>query len=59
LGKSYSLEKRVQGRKPVPISASLAPVKYLMMDVLPLCVLPKSQMTGTGVRRRASAIEGR
>ena len=50
VGNWYSREKRVQGRKPWPISASSAPVRYLMMEVLPLCVLPNSQNTGTGVR---------
>src|SRR5438067_6086933 len=53
-GKSYSREKRVHGLKPRPISASSAPVRYLIMLVLPLWVLPKSQKTGTAVLPRSS-----
>src|SRR5262245_47641213 len=52
-GKTYSREKRVHGLKPSPISASSAPVRYLMRLVLPLCVLPKSQKNGTGVWPRS------
>src|SRR6478672_6975673 len=51
---------RVQGRKPSPIWASAAPVRYLMIDVLPLCVLPNSQSTGTGACwRRWSRLRAR
>src|SRR2546423_579088 len=46
---------RVHGRAPDPTSASVAPVRYLMTDVLPLWVRPNSQKTGTGARLRASA----
>ena len=56
VGKWYSCEYRVQGLKPWPISASSAPVRYLMSVVLPLCVLPYSHRTGTGIfcRSRSS-----
>src|SRR4051812_18905503 len=39
---------RVQGRKPLPISASLEPVNARINDVLPAWALPNSQKTGTG-----------
>src|SRR5260370_28104832 len=46
-------ENRVQGLNPLPISAASAPVRYLMIDVFPLWVLPKSQKTGAGTWSRS------
>src|SRR5262245_10859800 len=54
-GNGYSRLNRVHGRNPDPTSASSAPVRYLMIEVLPLWVRPNSQKTGDGARRRASA----
>ena len=45
-GKSNTRAVRVQARKPVPISASVAWVRVRMMEVLPLCTLPTSHTTG-------------
>src|SRR5262249_53724001 len=41
-------ENFVQGWKPLPISARSAPVRNLTTEVLPVCVLPRSQKTGWG-----------
>ena len=37
-----------RAENPPPISASSAPVRYLIIDVFPLPVFPNSQNTGTG-----------
>ncbi len=44
-GKSKTREDRVQGAYPVPISASVQPVRARTIDVLPDCTLPTSQTT--------------
>ena len=50
-GKLVLARKARAGLKALADLGVVAPVRYLMSEVLPLCVLPNSQKTGTGNAR--------